>query len=133
MGEKKKDLHAVTTVLVAVVAIVAIVDVGGAGHHCCHPWHSWPWPSSSSLLVATVNAGSLGLGLLSMLGMEVDVMHVDSTEGKSVSWVCAMGGCSPVMAVIIIIDALQPVIVHISRNFEKFQSPNTLQQQMICR
>ena len=47
--------------------------------------------------MAAVDAGSLGLGcraslLLSMLGMGVDVMDVDSTEDESVSWVCAMGG-----------------------------------------
>ena len=47
--------------------------------------------------MAAVDAGSLGLGcraslLLSMLGMGVDIMDVDSTEDESVSWVCATGG-----------------------------------------
>ena len=90
---------------------LSLVDIGGAGHHRCHCWHCWPGPLSLSLLVAAVNAGSLGWGchaslLSSTLGMGVHVMDVDSTEGESVSWVCAMGGCSPVMAAVVIVNGI---------------------------
>ena len=82
--------------LAVTAVVIAVVNVGNAGYHCRHPWQCWLWSSSSSslwrvvVLVAAVNAGSLGLGchaslLSSTLGMGVDVMDIDSTEDKSVS------------------------------------------------
>ena len=68
---------------------------------------AWGWGCCASFLSST-------------LGMGVDVMDVNGTEGKSVSWVCAMGGAHlswPLLSLLMALLSLC-ILVGTSKNFK---------------